>query len=734
MRHIPFPTIAWPRLARFALCLCLANLFLPNRSASAQLPVIELRSLSQSIFAPGGEYEVAVAAGSHTDESEQLEFSHPGIVATVLMAAPQPLTNAETKRYGNFRVTLSPDVPEGRYEVRAIGRFGISNPRSILVDKGAQPIRPVQSDPSSASPLALDAVYFNHATSQSRNFYSLPVVAGKEYLVRLMTHSIDSRMLASASLINRKAQTIRSVIGTDYSDLEFAFIAEETAPLTIMIHDALYRGGPDYSYGLQVTESTDSDSPPSSIAQHPLVISAPALQPIRVAESDTTVNLQVPGAVESDFDSPTDQDQFICKLQKASPVTIEVVSQRLGEPTDVRMVVERAIDDAAGVRTWQRVATAEDSHNVTDAVIRLATNDPILNFTPPEDGDYRITLTDLDTGLSLGSVQRYQLSVAPPNDSWELAAYHVYPNKDANVSRPTGAHLARGGALTIRVFAIRNQMTAPIKVTIPDLPPGLSCPPAWIASNQNQTDLIVTASAEAPIQQAEFQVQGIAMDGTGIEAAGDKEASDPASSAPANPAPAKRIAKSVTVVWEKDGYRPTAHTRLTDSLAIASSELDVYPVSIDPASTEPITTAKGTKPKVLIKVQRQEGSKDAIVLRGKNLPAGVAAGDLTIPADKSEAEWTIDVTANAKPGTYTFWGQGETKVKFAVNPQSLTRATKLRDDLKTMRADESRADEHAAIDKAIAEAEKQIESITKQTAVKDFTVYVPSSLITLVVQ
>jgi len=729
MRHLSFPTIARPRLARSVLCFCFASLFIANRPASAQLPVIELRSLSQSIFAPGGQYDVAIAAGNHTDETEQLEFSHPGIVATLLMAAPQPLTKAETKRYGNFRVTVSPDVPEGRYEVRAIGRFGISNPRSIILDKATQPISPVQSDPSSASPLALDAVYLNQASSQARNFYSLPVVAGKQYVVGLTTHSIDSRIIAAVSLVNSKAQTIHSAIGTDHSDWKLAFVAEESAPLTIVIHDALYRGGPDYSYGLRVTESIDSDPPPSYFAKHPLVISAPALQPIFAGESDAPVKLPVPGAVESYFDSPTDQDEFICPLQKAAPVTIEVVSQRLGEPTDVRLVVDRAIDDAAGVRTWQRVATAEDSHNVTDAVVRLATHDPILNFTPPEDGDYRITLADLDTGRSLGTVQRYQLSVAPDDDDWRLVAYHVYPHKDVNISRPIGSNLPLGGAMTIRVFAIRNQMTTPIKVTVPDLPQGLSCRPAWIASNQNQTDLIITATAEATAQRAAFQVQGIAMEGT-VDQAG----SNPNSPEPSNPEPSKRVAKAVTVVWEKDGYRPTAHTRLTDSLVIASSDLDVYPLRIDPASTDPITTAKETKPTVLVKVQRREGSQDAIVLRAKNLPTGVTAADLTIAADKSEAEWTLDVTANTTPGTYTFWGQGETKVKFAVNPQSLTRETKRRDDLKTMRADESRAGEYAEIDIAIAEAEKQIESLQKQTAARDFTVYVPSSLITLVVQ
>ena len=39
---------------------------------------------------------------------------------------PEPLTN-------QFAVTIAADVPPGVYDVRAIGTFGISNPRSFVV-------------------------------------------------------------------------------------------------------------------------------------------------------------------------------------------------------------------------------------------------------------------------------------------------------------------------------------------------------------------------------------------------------------------------------------------------------------------------------------------------------------------------------------------------------------------------------------------------------------------------
>lgn len=680
-------------------------------AAIGQLPVIGLRSLSQSFYVPGQSYEVSVADGSNTEEVRELVFSHPGITATLLDADPKPFSTTRVNRHGNFRVSLSNDVPAGRYEVRAVGRFGISNPRSVIVGHDIQVTPSSGSDAAGAVPLAVGMTHCGRASPQKRDFYSMQVVAGRAYTIRLITQAVDSQLIGAVSLINESGQTIHSSIGSDHSDVRLTWTAAETGTLTVAVHDALFRGGVAYPYGLRLSEG--HDSPSYLRTELPDAISLIDQTAVSVDEAESPVSLEVPSSVEAAFDSPDDTDQYVCKLSKNAPVRIEVSSDRIGEPTDVRMIIDRAVVDGQGNQSWQQVATAEDSHNVSDSVIRLASDDPVLRFQPPEDGDYRITVTDLDTGRSLGDVQKYRLTIGAPTDDWQLLAYHVYPNKDPKTSRPSGTHLMRGGAMTVRVFVIRNQMSAPIKLSIPDLPDGLNCRPGWIAANQNQADLVIEASDKSTTLWGSVQVVG--------------EASR-------NSQPESRIARVATVVWEQDGYRPTTHARLTDRLMIASSESDVYPVSVRPRSADIVQVTKGNKVTVPLNIERREGGKESVVLRARNLPGGVKVGDLTIAKDKTEAEWTVDVTAGTQPGTYTFWGQGETKVKFAVNPQALTRATANRDELKALRADESRSAEHAEIDKAIVEADKQIESLKKQTAAKDFTVYLATPLITLEVQ
>jgi len=72
------------------------------------------------------------------------------------------------------------------------------------------------------------------------------------------------------------------------------------------------------------------------------------------------------------------------------------------------------------------------------------------------------------------------------------------------------------------------------------------------------------------------------------------------------------------------------------------------PFVIESASTDPITTAKETKADGFGPKFNRDESQDAIVWR--KICYRVTSADLTIAADKSEAEWTLDVTANTTPG------------------------------------------------------------------------------------
>ncbi len=107
------------------ICLC-ATL------AQAQLPQTRLYVVDPPGAQIGSITEVTVARGDDLDEVDELLFSHPGIFATQVT---QPSANGPQPVANKFRVAVASDVPPGRYEVRAGGLYGVSNPRTFMIGR-----------------------------------------------------------------------------------------------------------------------------------------------------------------------------------------------------------------------------------------------------------------------------------------------------------------------------------------------------------------------------------------------------------------------------------------------------------------------------------------------------------------------------------------------------------------------------------------------------------------------
>ena len=103
------------------------------RPAAAQLPFPRLDSIFPPGAAAGSSIEVRLR-GADLDDLTQLRFTHVGLDATPRMDEPEMFHPAARPRPGEFTVRIDKDVPPGIYEVQAIGRFGISNPRRFHVD------------------------------------------------------------------------------------------------------------------------------------------------------------------------------------------------------------------------------------------------------------------------------------------------------------------------------------------------------------------------------------------------------------------------------------------------------------------------------------------------------------------------------------------------------------------------------------------------------------------------
>ena len=97
----------------------------------AQLP----RTRLDSVFPPGGKagssFTVTIT-GELSEAATHLVFSHDGIEATQRFDPPGEFTVAH-RRVREFDVNIGGQVPDGLYEVRAVGPAGLSGPRTFAV-------------------------------------------------------------------------------------------------------------------------------------------------------------------------------------------------------------------------------------------------------------------------------------------------------------------------------------------------------------------------------------------------------------------------------------------------------------------------------------------------------------------------------------------------------------------------------------------------------------------------
>ena len=101
--------------------------------ALAQFPQARLSSVSRPGVRAGETAEVTLR-GTDLEGASGLWFDHPGLRAVHVKDLI-------------FRISAGPDVPLGHHDLRAIGTYGVSNPRTIVV--GDRP-ESIESEPNNS--------------------------------------------------------------------------------------------------------------------------------------------------------------------------------------------------------------------------------------------------------------------------------------------------------------------------------------------------------------------------------------------------------------------------------------------------------------------------------------------------------------------------------------------------------------------------------------------------------
>jgi hypothetical protein len=700
-------------LALFSVTILLSE------SLRAQHEVTQLLSLSRTGGQVDSTLDLRITTGNHLVEIDSLHFSDPRISAEPKKLDPLPFTDQPVVDYGNFSITIPKDIPPGRYEVRASGRNGISNPRAFLVTQlPCEPPLSISHDPNAPTLLPIGTLVQAKATNAEVDFYQIAL--GDEPLqIELLAQQLDSRMIGQLKLFDASGHELASARGADDADPVIKTIPSLTpGDYLLAVHDFLYRGGEEYPYQVVARPIDQADSliVPLDAARGglPEVWDAPSFAQDQQDFGDQLSRAEPspsePSMIELPFDStfwfPDQQRDAVFQFaaEKGEQWSIEVVSQRGGQPSDPRILVQRIEPQPSGPPKLHDIVTVDDSQNLSDGAVNLFSTDPVALVSIPESGEYRLSVRDLDVGKSLSEGQAFRLRITPPDSGFDLVAYRAFPNRDANQTQPVGSRIFRGGSESIRVFAIRRDgWNGPIQLSCQGLPEGVTASEAVLAPNQSQTELTLSATDDAPGTVAPFRIVGRSEDGS-IE----------------------HEAVPLTVQWGKGAGRDFIQSRIASSLWISVSPHDAAPLRVAVGGDRIAEVKKGESLKLPIKLDRREGGKAACVVRPRDLPGGVKAAEVTIPADQSDGELEFKVDPNAAAGTYSLWLQVETKIKLKPNPQALARAQAYRTHLQSLHDDPAQASQLDAIKAAIAEADKRVEAAKAGANDKELTVFLPS--------
>ncbi|HND55954.1 MAG TPA: serine protease, partial [Pirellulaceae bacterium] len=403
---------------------------------------------------------------------------------------------------------------------------------------------------------------------------------GQRVIVDCATRGIDSKLDATVVLADANGNDL--VVERRGGVLDFAVPSD--GKYVIKVHELTFNGGPAYFYRLGVWEQPAG----TPIVRQPRtkIVNSFSWPPVGLAEVAAATEVEpnndgaraqkitLPCDVAGAFFPAADVDVFEFAGKKGEEWWIEVASERLGRPTDPAVLV-------------QRVELAADGEQLTDVVelsdipspVRVSSNgyaydgppynagssDVLGKLVIPQDGAYRLQLTDLFGGTRSDARNVYRLVIRRAAPDFALVAWALHMelrNGDRNaLSKPLSL---RGGAtMALEVVAVRRDgFNEAIALEMNDLPPGVTARGLKIPAGQSRGIMLVTATQDAPhgLARASF---------VGRSKIGDAEVTRPCHLA--------------SMTWPiRDAWGEIPQPRLLADCVVSASGVDFAPLTIAP--------------------------------------------------------------------------------------------------------------------------------------------------------
>lgn len=364
--------------------------------------------------------------------------------------------------------------------------------------------------------------------------------------------------------------------------------------------------------------------------------------------ADSAQEVSVPCEIAGRIEKQRDRDWYSFSAKKGDLFNIELLSERLGAPTDMYFILRNAANNSD-------ITEADDNQDSLHFKLFTRTNDPaIYRFTVPADGKYLLLIGSRNADTIAGPQHTYRVRITPDLPDYTLI---VMPPSDHS---PEGCCVHQGSSQYYTVLAWRRDgFNGEVTLTLEGLPAGVTCPPQILGTGLRQASLVVTAAPDAPPWTGEIKVKGTAR----IK---DQDV--------------VREARPATITWPVQAQQniPTI-TRLNSSLVLAVRDKGPYSLT---AAIEKSAAQQGDKVKLTVKVNRQwPEAKGPIQLsmapqqQNQNqvgeVPANLTVNNnqpLAVAPDKGEGVLVVEVKPNVAPGIYSLVVKGSTQFPYAKDP------------------------------------------------------------------
>jgi hypothetical protein len=653
----------------------------------AQLPHARLDRVLPLGGKAGSEVMLEIA-GKDLDEVKALHFDHPGF-------------KGEFVKPNQFRVVIAPDTPPATYEVRAVGKYGITGSRLFAVTHGLTEVRETEPNdtPEQAQAVPLNCAINGQSDNNGDDFFRFPAKKGERVTIDCQAFRLDSTLRATLVLSTADGKELaQSKPYYHRTDPFLDFIAPADGDYLVRLHDMTFSGGLPYRLVISNRPHIEHVFPPAVVPGETVELTVygrnlPGGKPApEVSVLDLPLEkITVPYTAPKD---PLVVQRFACINHLATPslnarglqvwpkglenalnpatllfAPAPVVLER--EPNDSPDKAQEITLPAVVCGRFDRPRDADWYTFTAKAGEQIAVDFWCERLEMP--GDPFVLITDAkgaelatfdDHGININALAQYNRDPlgtfsVPTNGTYRVLVqeryqagggrfvYALHLGKLAPDFYPVAIHetnpdptcpvVRQGGSAFCELCLNRRNFNGPVTIEAEGLPPGVSCPPVQVSPQAQFASVVFTATPDAAEWAGAIRLKARAV---------------------IDGTPVEREVRCAQRRWAIANISPS---RVCREVCLAVRSQAPYGLN----AAQAISVAAGGKFEAKVRVERHwPDFKGKVQLTGLDLPPGFDVAATDLPADRSEVMVKFTVAGNVPPGTYSAVLRGDAQVPF----------------------------------------------------------------------